>query len=120
MREIPLSRAATIVFRRATAVRSPREAVFALTYKQFRGRWEAARETANLAHVRFKDLRGVFATAFLEAGGIPKDLQHILGHTTPAMTLRYIRRLQQQKAMDGAAQALRLDRTRVAFERDSE
>ena len=113
MREIPLSRAAARLFQRAVAARALREPVFALTYQQLRGRWEAARKAVGLEHVRFKDLRGVFATAFLAAGGNVKDLQHILGHTTPAMTLRYIRRLplRQQGAMDGAAQVLGLDGT---------
>ena len=110
MRQIPLSLAAAELFRLAALGRSPHESVFDLTYKQLRGRWESARKAASLEHLRFKDLRAVFATAFLEAGGNPKDLQHILGHTTPAMTLRYIRRLplQQQGSMDATAQILGL------------
>lgn len=46
-----------------------------------------------LQHVRFKDQRSVFATAYLEAGGSVKNLQRILGQADIKTTIRYLRRL---------------------------
>jgi integrase len=65
----------------------------AFTNRQIQTRWEAIREEIGRPEVRWKDLRGIFATHYLLAGGDTRDLQHILGHSTTAMTLRYLRRL---------------------------
>ena len=48
------------------------------------------REAIQRPDVRWKDLRGIFATYYLLAGGEPRELQRILGHGTMAMTLRYL------------------------------
>lgn len=45
------------------------------------------------AEARWKDLRGVFATYYLQAGGEPRTLQYVLGHAAMNMTLRYLRRI---------------------------
>lgn len=63
------------------------------TAKEIRTRWEAVREAVHRPDVRWKDLRGTFATYYLQAGGDPRNLQHILGHSGMAMTLRYLRRV---------------------------
>lgn len=47
----------------------------------------------HVAEVRWKNLRGVFATHYLTAGGDSRNLQLIMGHATLAITLRYLRRL---------------------------
>lgn len=74
-------------------VREPNERLVPLTDRQIRGRWEAIRQAIGRPEVRWKDLRGVFATYYLQAGGDPRTLQHVLGHATMSMTLRYLRRL---------------------------
>ncbi len=69
------------------------EPLVALTPKEIRGRWEAIREALGRPDVRWKDLRGIFATNYLLAEGQPRELQRILGHSTMAMTLRYLNHL---------------------------
>ncbi len=63
------------------------------TKQQIRRRWAAIRRKLGRPDVRWKDLRGIFATYYLLAGGEPRELQAILGHSTMAMTMRYLRRL---------------------------
>lgn len=71
----------------------PNDRLVTLTERQIRGRWEAVRKAIGRPDVRWKDLRGLFATYYLQAGGDPRTLQHVLGHAAMTMTLRYLRRL---------------------------
>lgn len=92
-RRFKLDADAARYFRLAAAGKQPNDRVFPWTKKQVETRWEAVRKAIGREDVRWKDLRGVFATYFLEAGGSPRELQLIMGHSTLAMTLRYIRRM---------------------------
>lgn len=106
-RSLELSEAATAAIRRAIVLRraGPNDRVFPYTEGQVRGLFEAARKAVGLDDLRFKDLRGVFATAYLAAGGQIKDLQAILGHADVKMTLRYVRRLAVRRGADMNATA---------------
>lgn len=90
----------------------PTDRLFPWTRHQFRDRWDAAREDAGLPWLRFKDLRAVFATYFLTAGGSPKQLREILGHSDLKTTLRYVKRLpvEQGPEMEATARSLGLGR----------
>lgn len=74
-------------------VNNPSELLVPLTVRQIRSRWEALRAEIGRPEVRWKDLRGIFATYYLQAGGDPRILQDVLGHATMTMTLRYLKRL---------------------------
>jgi integrase len=55
-----------------------------------RSAWERARSRADLAGVRFHDLRHTAASWLLMSGAGLKDVQHILGHRSIQTTLRYV------------------------------
>ena len=63
-----------------------------LTKHMLRDRFDAAREAAGIpkAEFQFRDLRATAATELDDVSGI-KDAQALLGHTTEAMTAKYIR-----------------------------
>jgi integrase len=63
-----------------------------LTKHMLRNRFDAAREAAGIpkAEFQFRDLRATAATELDDVSGI-KDAQALLGHTTEAMTAKYIR-----------------------------
>ncbi|UBB15486.1 tyrosine-type recombinase/integrase [Comamonas odontotermitis] len=63
-----------------------------LTKNMLRDRFDDARELAQIpkADFQFRDLRATAATSLDDSSGI-KDAQALLGHTTEAMTARYIR-----------------------------
>jgi len=69
---------------------------------------KVARSTAGLDWLRLKDLRSVFADAFVEAGGTLKDLQAVLGHSSGKTSMRYTRAqpIRQMDTMEAAAQVL--------------
>lgn len=48
---------------------------------------KVALERAGLPRIRVHDLRHTTATALLEAGAHPELVQHVLGHSTVALTL---------------------------------
>lgn len=79
--------------RELAAGRSAEDPLLPLTRQQIRKRWDHVRRAIGRPDVRIKDLRGIFATYYLTAGGDPRSLQLILGHTSMAMTLRYLRRV---------------------------
>lgn len=118
-RKLELSPEAQAYVRMAAAGREPHEKLFDLTERQVRSRWEAIREKIGRPDVRWKDLRGVFATYYLEAGGSPRELQNILGHAALNMTLRYVRRLPVRSGpqMGGAAAAMGLSRVHLQIEK---
>lgn len=109
-RSVPVPPAAEAIIRRLSAGREEEERLFGLTRWQVSRRFYAARKAAKLDHVRIKDLRGVFATSYLRAGGSVKDLISILGHSGPTMAIRYLRRIpaRQRKEMEAAAEKMGL------------
>jgi integrase len=54
--------------------------------------WQRVRERANLADVRFHDLRHAFGTYAGQAGANAFLVRDALGHKTLAMTGRYVNR----------------------------
>lgn len=57
--------------------------------KWFNRSWQILREKAGLPGLRFHDLRGVFATAMIEARADSFTIQRALGHSSDSMTKRY-------------------------------
>lgn len=55
----------------------------------YRTNWEKARAAIGKPHLRVHDLRHVGAVLAAQAGATTAELMHRLGHTTPAMALRY-------------------------------
>ncbi len=93
LRDEPVLSNAEHWLRQLVAGKEPGKPMAPFTNKMIQTRWTMVREAIGRPDVRWKDLRGVFATHYLLAGGDPRDLQHIMGHSTMAMTLRYLRRL---------------------------
>lgn len=114
-RSVPVPPSAEAIIRLHSGGREEDERLFELTRWQLRRRYDSARKAAKLEHVRIKDLRGVFATSYLRAGGSPKDLMNILGHSSMTMTLRYLRRLpaRQRDEMEAAAEKMGLGMKQV-------
>jgi integrase len=87
--------------------------VFGWTVGQVRHRMDVSVQRAGLDRIvlpdgtetklRIKDLRGVFATYFLRAGGSARELQGILGHSRIETTLRYVKLLPIEEAAKLAA-----------------
>jgi integrase len=65
-----------------------------LTVYAVRGLWERLRATTGMPNLRWKDLRGVFATWAYRCAWDPLRIQTWLGHTNPVMTQRYIKRVE--------------------------
>lgn len=93
LRDEPLLENAEYWLRKLIAGRAAHEPLVPLTQRMIRTRWDAVRKSIGREDVRWKDLRGIFATYYLLAGGDPRNLQLILGHTNMTMTMRYLRRL---------------------------
>lgn len=91
-RTLEVSDATAAILRRICAGRAPGDRLFPWSKTAVHARWHAARADAGVPHVRFKDLRHVFATLWVEAGGSLKDLGGVLGHTQGSTTLRYTAR----------------------------
>lgn len=92
LRGEPVLENAEFWLRQLIAGKRPGEPLIPITERQIRSRWEGVRSEIGREELRWKDLRGVFATYYLLAGGEPRELQAILGHSGMAMTLRYLRR----------------------------
>lgn len=56
---------------------------------QYRTHWEKARTAIGKPNLRVHDLRHVGAVLAAQTGATTAELMHRLGHTTPAMALRY-------------------------------
>jgi len=77
-----------------------------LSYTNWRRRvWQPATTEANLARLRYHDLRSVAATALVAAGVDLRTAMHRLGHTTPAMTLAVYARVAADRDRDAAEAA---------------
>jgi integrase len=60
-----------------------------LTSDQYRTHWEKARAAVGKPNLRVHDLRHVGAVLAAQSGATTAELMHRLGHTTPAIALRY-------------------------------
>jgi integrase len=61
--------------------------------KSFRMAWELAREKANLADLRFHDLRSEYASRLVERGVPLSQVRDLLGHGSIVVTERYDRQV---------------------------
>lgn len=91
-RVLDLSEMPTVLalFRKACSGKQPEDQIFPFTPGQVVGRFRRARIAAKLPWLRFKDLRHVFATKWIEAGGDIRTLQQWLGHSTYQTTMIYV------------------------------
>lgn len=92
-RTLVLEEGMAVFVRRLAAGKEPHEPLVDLRPDQLRYRWQALRQAAKRPDVRWKDLRGVFATYAVRCAWPARKLQDWMGHTNPAMTIRYQRRL---------------------------
>ena len=93
LRAAPVLENAEVWLQQLVAGREPDDPLVRINGKgAIKYRWDTIREQIHRPDVRWKDLRGCFATHFLAAGGSPRDLQDVLGHAAPNMTMRYLRR----------------------------
>lgn len=60
-----------------------------MTGDHYRTEWEHARKAIKRPNLRVYDLRHVGATLAAQSGATIAELMHRIGHTTPAMALRY-------------------------------
>ena len=76
---------------------------YPFTYGQAQKVFGTACEAAELHDVRVHDLRHTFAVHWVMAGLPLARLQKILGHRTPAMTMRYARHAPEAYFAEDAA-----------------
>jgi integrase len=109
---------------RVTQPGGPADPVFPypFTYGQAQKVFNRACELAELHDVRVHDLRHTFAVHAIQAGLPLPRLQKLLGHATPAMTMRYARHapeayLAEDAARIGASLSGAVDREAEAVRR---
>jgi integrase len=85
-----------------------------ITYHQLRREFEAARTVAGLPHARFHDLRHTAASWWLATGSSLATVRDLLGHSSVAVTSRYLHLLPGDLKRGAAAVAAMLDRTKTA------
>jgi integrase len=68
----------------------PKNFPFGLNRNTLSKSFEAAREAAGLPHIRFHDLRRSYASWLLQGGADLGAVRDLLGHSTIAMTSRYV------------------------------
>jgi integrase len=93
LRGTPLLENAEGWLRELVAGKGPTDPLVQMTVSQLRTRWEAVAKKIGRDDMRWKDLRGCFATYALLAGNSVRDVQFMMGHSTTAMTVRYVRRV---------------------------
>jgi integrase len=64
-------------------------------YTTIQKQWERIRKKAQLEHVRLHDLRHTFASYLANSGRTLLEIQSLLGHASPKVTLRYSHLSQQ-------------------------
>jgi len=107
MRSLPLSDMAMEVLREAYAdSNDDSEYVFVnkrtgKPYVTIQKQWEWIREKAGLRHCRLHDLRHTFASYLANSGRTLLEIQTLLGHASPKVSLRYSH-LSQQTLMDAS------------------
>jgi integrase len=95
MRSLPLSDMAMDVLRQAYADSDDdSEYVFVnkrtgKPYVTIQKQWERIREKAGLRHCRLHDLRHTFASYLANSGHSFFEIQTLLGHASPKVTMRY-------------------------------
>jgi integrase len=112
-RTIPLSPQASRLLH-GQAVRHPSGPLFRISPSMVRTDFKRAADAAGVAWLRLKDLRHLFAEAYLKGGGTLEELRLILGHTKATTTMRYLHHTAIDKgrgaeSMQAAAKALKLD-----------
>ena len=85
-----------------------------ITYHQLRREFEVARIAAGLPHVRFHDLRHTAASWWLGTGSSLATVRDLLGHSSVAVTSRYLHLLPGDLVRGAAAVDAMLDRTKTA------
>lgn len=85
-----------------------------ITYHQLRREFEAARAAAGLPHVRFHDLRHTAASWWLGTGSSLATVRDLLGHSSVAVTSRYLHLLPGDLTRGAAAVDAMLSRTKPA------
>lgn len=120
-RVFELSEAAVAHFRRLCSTKQPGERLFRITETAITQRWLATRRALGL-DVRFKDLRHVFANAWVDEGGSIDSLGGVLGHTKKGTTLKYTaRQAKEARArMDRVAERLGLSHQHLRIEKGGE
>jgi integrase len=107
MRSLPLSDMAMIVLKDAYELSDDdSEYVFVnkrtgKPYTTIQKQWERIRKKAQLEHVRLHDLRHTFASYLANSGRTLLEIQKLLGHASPKVTLRYSH-LSQQTLMEAS------------------
>jgi integrase len=118
-RTLELSAAALAVLRLQIAGRSEGERIFSVRGSQVDKSFPRAAAVAGLPGLRFKDLRHVFATTWVQTGGGLKDLGGALGHSKASTSLRYT--ASQARAarnqMDAVAEKLGMGRAHLRAEK---
>lgn len=74
--------------------------------------WDSIRRGANLQNFRLHDLRHSFASILINAGRSLYDVQRLLGHHDPKVTMRYAHLSQQTMVEASEAAASVIDRLR--------
>lgn len=85
-----------------------------ITNNQLRRNFEAARRQVGLPHVRFHDLRHTAASWWLATGSSLATVRDLLGHSTIAVTSRYLHLLPGDLVRGAAAVDAMLRRTKPA------
>ena len=85
-------------------------------YVTFQKQWERIRKKAGLEHCRLHDLRHTFASYLANSGRTLLEIQTLLGHASPKVTLRYSH-LSQSTLMDASNTAS--DRITSAMEKSA-
>jgi integrase len=73
--------------------KGPDDSLTGLTADVVRDRWEELRKAQGRDELRWKDLRGIFATWAYRCAWDALRIQSWIGHTNPVMTQRYIKRV---------------------------
>jgi integrase len=69
---------------------------FTISVPLLRKRFVQAREAAGLPHVRLHDLRHAFGTWLGESGAAAQDIRDLMGHSSLAVTSRYLQSVQER------------------------
>lgn len=87
-----------------------------LSYRRWKHLWNDARRQTGLGGIKTHDLRHFFASALISGGASVKQVQSVLGHSNPMITLRIYARLwpgdedRTRSVMDVALAAARTER----------